>query len=85
MISAANPSTIPGTLLEPRALEFVEEYYVRRSTDETISYYFDALYRFKISSNAIWNARKVLKNLLAPTYERILSRITEASFVQFDE
>ena len=85
VISAANPPTIPGTSLGPRALGFVEEYYARRSTDETISYYFDALYGFKISPNAIWNARKALKNLLTPAYRQILDRIAEATFVQFDE
>ena len=85
VISAANPPTIPGTSLGPKALGFVEEYYARRSTNETISYYFDALYGFKISPNAIWNARKALKSLLAPVYGQILSRIAEASFIQFDE
>ena len=85
VISAANPPTIPGTSLGPMALGFVEEYYARRSTDETISYYFDALYGFKISPNAIWNARKALKNLLTPAYRQILDRIAKATFVQFDE
>ena len=61
------------------ALGFVEEYYARRSTDETISYYFDALYGFKISPNAIWNARKALKNLLTPAYRQILDRIAKAT------
>ena len=85
VISAANPPTIPGTSLGPMALGFVEEYYARRSTDETISYYFDALYGFKISPNAIWNARKALKSLLTPAYRQILDRIAKATFVQFDE
>ena len=84
-ISAANPPTIPGTSFGPRMLGFIEEYYAKRSTDQTISYYFDALYGFKISPNAVWNARKALRDLLMPTYRRILDRISEAPFVQFDE
>ncbi len=85
VISAANPPTIHGTSLGPRALGFVEEYYAKRSTDETVSHYFEALYGFGISPNAIWNARRALKNLLAPAYRQILARIAEAPFVQFDE
>ena len=50
-----------------------------------VSHYFEALYGFGISPNAIWNARKALKNLLAPAYRQILARIAEAPFVQFDE
>ena len=46
VISAANPPTIHGTSLGPRALGFVEEYYAKRSTDETVSHYFEALYGF---------------------------------------
>ena len=84
-ISSATPPTIPGTSLGPRALGFVEEYYAKRSTDQTISYYFDALYGFKISPNAVWNARKALRSLLMPTYRDILDCISEAPFVQFDE
>ena len=84
-ISAADPPTIPGTSLGPKALGFIEEYYAKRSTDQTISYYFDALYGFKISPNAVWNARKALRDLLMSTYRDILNRISEAPFVQFDE
>ena len=85
VISAANPPTIHGTSLGPRALGFVEEYYAKRSTDETVSHYFEALYGFGISPNAIWNARRAIKRLLAPAYRQILVRIAEAPFVQFDE
>ena len=81
VISAANPPTIPGASLGPKAPGFVGEYYARRSTDETMSYYFDALYGFKISPNTVWNARKAIKNMLAPVYGRILSHISEVSFV----
>ena len=84
-LSAADHPTIPGTSFGPRMLGFIEEYYAKRSTDQTISYYFDALYGFKISPNAVWNARKALRNLLMPTYRKILERISEAPFVQFDE
>ena len=84
VISVANPPTIHGTSLGPRALGFVEEYYAKRSTDETVSHY-EALYGFGISPNTIWNARRALKNLLAPAYGQILARIAEAAFVQFDE
>ena len=43
-ISAADPPTIPGTSFGPRMLGFIEEYYAKRSTDQTISYYFCLLY-----------------------------------------
>ena len=36
VISAANPPTIHGTSLGPRALGFVEEYYAKRSTDVSV-------------------------------------------------
>ena len=76
-VSSAVPPTIPGTSLGPKALGFVEEYYDKRSTDCTVSYYFKALYGFGISPNAIWNARKALKKLLKGAYEGILARIAE--------
>ncbi len=84
-VSSAVPPTIPGTSLGPKALGFVEEYYDKRSTDYTVSYYFKALYGFGISPNAIWNARKALKKILKGAYEGILAHIAEAAFVQFDE
>ena len=80
-ISTADPPTIPGTSFGPRMPGFIEEYYAKRSTDQTISYYFYALYGFKISPNAVWNARKALRNLPMPTYRKILDRIAEAPFV----
>ena len=76
---------IPGTCLGPHALGFVEEYYAKRATDETTSYFFKALYGFAVSPNTVWNARKALKNLLKGTYCEILNHIAEAAFVQFDE
>ena len=84
-ISSASAPTVPGTSLGPRALGFVEEYYARRSTDQTIAYYFGALYGFDISPGAVWNARRALRDLLRGTYGRILDRIAAAPFVQFDE
>ena len=84
-ISAARMPVIPGTSLGPRALGFVEEYYARRGTDETIAYFFRALYGFAISPNTVWNARKALKDLLKGAYGEILDHIAEALFVQFDE
>ena len=33
--------TLPGTSLGSKAVGFVKEYYVKRSTDHTVSYYFD--------------------------------------------
>ena len=45
--------TINETSLGPKALGFIREYYSKRSTDKTIAYYFDVLYGFGISSNAI--------------------------------
>ena len=84
-ISAAWAPVIPGTCFGPHALGFVEEYYAKRATDETTSYFFKALYGFAVSPNTVWNARKALKNLLKGTYGEILNHIAEAAFVQFDE
>ena len=84
-ISAARAPVIPGTCFGLHALGFVEEYYAKRATDETTSYFFKALYGFAVSPNTVWNARKALKNLLKGTYGEILNHIAEATFVQFDE
>ena len=83
--AAPAPGLLPGTSFGPGALGFILEYYAKRSTDETISYYFEALYAFSVSANAVWNARKSIKNLLRASYDGILERISEAAFVQFDE
>ena len=84
-ISAAKAPTIPGTSLGSRSLGFVEEYYAKRATDETIAYFFKVFYGFGMSPNTVWNARKALKNLLKGAYGEILDHIAEAPFVQFDE
>ena len=76
-ISAARAPVIPGTCFGPHALGFVEEYYAKRATDETTSYFFKALYGFAVSPNTVWNARKALKNLLKGTYGEILNHIAE--------
>lgn len=84
-ISSAPEPTLCGTSLGPRALGFVYEYYAKRSTDATIAYYFEALYGFCISANAIWNARRAIRSLLQGTYGEILERVLASPFVQFDE
>lgn len=83
--TAPAPGLLPGTSFGPRALGFILEYYSKRSTDATISYYFRALYGFSVSANAVWNARRALKSLLKAAYDGILERISRAAFVQFDE
>ena len=84
-ISSAPEPAPCGTSLGSRALGFVYEYYARRSTDATIAYYFEALYGFCISANAIWNARRAIRSLLQGTYGEILERVLASPFVQFDE
>ena len=61
------------------------EYYAKRSTDETIAYYFDVLYGFGISPNTIWNARKALRDLLENQYKSIIDTISQAPYIQMDE
>ena len=85
MITTATAPVIPGTSFGPTILGFIEEYYAGRCTDQTISYFFDTLYGFAVSQNAIWNARKAIRDLLSGTYQEILDHIAEAPFVQFDE
>ena len=83
--TAPAPLLLPGTSFGPGALGFILEYYAKRSTDATISYYFRALYGFSVSANAVWNARRALGSLLKAAYDGILERISRAVFVQFDE
>ena len=83
--TAPAPGLLPGTSFGRRALGFILEYYARRSTDATTSYYFEALYGFSVSENAVWNARRAIRDLLKTTYDGILERISRAAFVQFDE
>ena len=84
-VGTAGMPTLRGTSLGPKALGFVYEYYYKRSTDDTIAYYFEALYGFCISANAIWNARREIRSLLDGTYSEILDHVLVAPFAQFDE
>lgn len=84
MITTATAPAIPGMSFGPGILGFIEEYYAGRCTGQTISF-FDALYGFAISQNAVWNARKAIRDLLEVTYGEIPDHITEAPFVQLDE
>ena len=85
MITAAVAPAIPGTSFGPGIVWFIEEYYAGRCTDQTISYFFDALYGFDLSPNAVWNARKATGDLLMGTYMEILDHIAEAPFMRTDE
>ena len=69
----------------PGILGFIKEYYAGRCTDQTISYFFDALYGFDLSPNAVWNARKAIRDLLMGAYMEILDHIAEAPFMQMGE
>ena len=84
-VTTAAAPAIPGTSFGPGILGFIEEYYAGGCTDQTISYFFDALYGFATSQNAVWNARRAIRDLLEGTYREILDHIAEAPFVQFDE
>ena len=84
-ITTAAAPAILGTSFGPGVLGFIEEYYSRRCTDRTISYFFEALYGFAISQNAVWNARRAIRDLLEGTYREILDHMAEAPFVHMDE
>ncbi|MBI1658992.1 MAG: transposase, partial [Thaumarchaeota archaeon] len=84
-ITTAAAPAISGTSFGPGILGFIEEYYAGRCTDQTISYFFDALYGFAVTQNAVWNARKAIRDLLEGAYREILCHIAEAPFVQLDE
>ena len=84
-ITAVPEPTLCGTSLGPRALGFVLEYYNKRSTDQTVAYYFNTFYKFGISPNAIWNARKALTRLFEGTYKEIMDRMADAPYIQMDE
>lgn len=85
MITTAAAPTIPGTSPGPVMRGFIEEYYAGRCTDQTASYFFGALYGFSVSPNAVWNARKAIRDLLSGAYGEILDHIAGAPFVQMDE
>ena len=76
---------IPGTMFGEKALGFIVEYSGRKNVDEDIAGYFTNLYGFKVSSSAIWNARKAATRLLERTYAHIMDELKNARFIQMDE
>ena len=84
-ITRAPDPTLCGTSFGSKILGFVLEYFNKRSTDQTISYYFNALYNFGFSNNVVWNARVALKRLLETTYKEIMDRLADAPYIQMDE
>lgn len=76
---------IPYTAFGPEALKHILVYATRRATDSDISHYFSCLYGRKVSHNSIWNARKALSHVLAPTLQYIQEEIRKAKFLQLDE
>lgn len=59
---------IPHTAFGPEALKHILVYSTRRATDSAILHYFSRLYGRTVSHNSIWNARKALSLVLAPTH-----------------
>ena len=76
---------ISYTAFGPEALKHILIYATRRSTDSDISHYFSCLYGRTVSHNSIWNARKALSLVLAPTIQYILEEFRKARFLQLDE
>ena len=76
---------IPGTMFGEKALGFIVEYSGRKNVDEDIAGYFTNLYGFRVSSSAIWNARKAATRLLERTYAYIMDELKSARFIQMDE
>ena len=76
---------ISGTMFGEKALGFIVEYSGRKNVDEDIAGYFTNLYGFKVSSSAIWNARKAATRLLERTYAYIMDELKNARFIQMDE
>ncbi len=76
---------IPYTAFGPEALKHILVYATRRAVDSDISHYFSCLYGKGISHNSVWNARKALSLVLAPTIQYILEEFRKAKFLQLDE
>ena len=84
-ITCARHEWVEGTSFGPRALGFIYEYYNKRNTDESIAHFFNSLYDFKVSPNAVWNARRAIAKLLEGEYRSIMVQLKKAPFIQFDE
>ena len=84
-LAEADWPVIPGTMFGEKALGFIVEYSGRKNVDEDIAGYFTSLYGFRVSSSAIWNARKAATRLLERTYAYIMDELKNARFVQMDE
>ena len=52
VVTTTTAPAIPGTSLVPGILRFIEGYYAVGCADQTIPYFFDALYGFDLSPNA---------------------------------
>ena len=74
------------TIMEHRCRRHAVAYwnYAKRSTDETVAYYFDVLYAFGISPNTIWNHERRFGICRGPV-QRHLDTISQAPYIQPDE
>ena len=77
--------SIDGTCFGIGVLGYILEYAGKKNTDDDIAYYLKVLNRYKRGATTIWNARKALAGMLAPTIQLIVEELKKAPFLMLDE
>lgn len=77
--------SIEGTAFGIGALGHILEYAGKKNTDGDIAYYIKNLHRHACADNSVWNARRALAGLLAPTIRRIIDELKRAPYLMIDE
>ena len=77
--------SITGTSFGINVLGHILEYVCKRNTDGDTADYLERLNKHKCSANSIWNARKAMAAVLAPTIRRIIDELKKAPFLMIDE
>ena len=78
-------SSIDGTCFGIGVLGHILEYAGKKNTDGDIAYYLKVLNRYKRGATTVWNARKALTAVLAPTIEFIVEELKKVPFLMIDE
>ena len=77
--------SIEGTGFGITVLGYILEYAVKKNTDGDIAYYMDHLYGHPCAANTIWNARRAMAHILAPTVRAIVEELKKAPYLMIDE
>ena len=77
--------SIEGTAFGIGVLGYILEYAGKKNTDGDIAYYLKVFNKYKRGATTIWNARKALGAMLAPTLRLIIDELKKAPFLMIDE